>query len=496
MSLQRRLTRLRLPSPSPPSNPQPGLPITDERAAVLARRLRGLGELVPPPPAPVDPRVSELKSMIDALVSRQQASLRAPSPPVPAAPALHMPGERRQTDDGEVRVIDQFLEPDHHHGRTAVSGALAAMPQTVAKLALDSMLATVDPSRALYLDTETTGLSAGAGTIPFLTGLAWFEDGALVLEQLILDTPADEPAMLHWLSRRILASSCLITYNGKSFDWPLLMTRYVMNRIPAPPLDAHLDLLHCARRVYKRRLGVVRLVNVESEVLGFRRIDDIDGKEIPERYWAYIRGADASQLAPVIEHNANDLVALAALLGTMARRYEDTEADADPRDHVGLAQLAVRAAEPDRAASFAHLATEGSDDRAAIEGAIIAARLHQRGRRYDAARALLESVLPRACASTAPAVHLMLAKLYEHRVGDFDSADRHARLAADAERPEDFERRVERIKRRAARPPKVKRVEKRRSGSGQQALAIPGRSRPIAPADPPAARCDGPSLRS
>ncbi|HSI06085.1 MAG TPA: ribonuclease H-like domain-containing protein, partial [Myxococcota bacterium] len=112
----------------------------------------------------------------------------------------------------------------------------------------------IDFSRALYIDTETTGLSHGAGTLPFLIGMAWFDGTAVRVEQLVLRKPGEEGPMLEELAMRIASSSCIVSYNGKSFDWPLLRTRFVLNRMKVPEPEAHVDLLHCARRVYRRRL--------------------------------------------------------------------------------------------------------------------------------------------------------------------------------------------------------------------------------------------------
>ena len=123
----------------------------------------------------------------------------------------------------------------------------------MASLALDPRLAGVDFRRVLYLDTETTGLAGGTGTVPFLVGLAWFEERSLRVHQLFLRRLGEEAPMLRVLAERMAESSCLVTFNGKSFDWPLLRTRFVLNRVPVPAELPHLDLLHCARRVFKHR---------------------------------------------------------------------------------------------------------------------------------------------------------------------------------------------------------------------------------------------------
>ena len=113
--------------------------------------------------------------------------------------------------------------------------------------------------------------------------------------------------MLRRLGERIAAASCLVSYNGKTFDWPLLRTRFIMNRIPAPELPPHLDLLHCTRRVLKPSMGSVRLTEVERELLGFYREDDVDGALIPGLYLSYLRGGDPEPLSGVLEHNRHDL---------------------------------------------------------------------------------------------------------------------------------------------------------------------------------------------
>src|SRR5690606_20452066 len=139
-----------------------------------------------------------------------------------------------------------------------------ACPEMLALLALDPDVGTCDPSGALFLDTETTGLG-GAGSVAFLVGLGAFDArGRLVLEQLLLRAPEDEAALLDYLVGRLEQASLLITYNGKTFDMPLLGCRFVMHRIPAPKAIPHLDLLHVARRLHKERLGQCRLISLRS----------------------------------------------------------------------------------------------------------------------------------------------------------------------------------------------------------------------------------------
>ncbi len=453
MSLKRRLARLRSAGPgshvgSGTDGPPVDTPLVDA------------GSQIPEDEARVA-RVSKLRGLLSQMISDEKRRLRAKAEAAPPRPAEPLPGEEIQTPHGRMHRVRCYLEPAHHHGRVAVASALDACPRTLAKLALDPELAAVDPRRLLYLDTETTGLSGGTGTIPFLIGLAWFEDESLCVEQLLLKAPGEEAPMLARLAERIEAASGVVTYNGKSYDWPLLRSRFVMNRVPVQVPAAHLDLLHCARRVFKRRLGQVRLVNMEEQVLGMRRERDVDGAEIPDLFWEFVRGADGSTLAPVIEHNANDVIALAAILGTLAERYDRLAPEHEPADQLGVAAVAARAADADRARRYAEAAAEGGGPRDVTADALwLAAELARQRDDEPARRELLHRGLEAAGddALRAARFHLALAKLYEHRLRDLDAALVHAQATTAAEGAADRDHRVARIlrkldkaRRRAAR---------------------------------------------
>ncbi len=217
----------------------------------------------------------------------------------------------------------------------------------LALLALDPRLVSCDPARAVYIDTETTGLSGGAGTVPFLIGLAWFEEGgSLVVEQLLLRELGEETPMLERFVERVARASMLVTYNGKSFDLPLLATRLVLARRPALPEIAHLDLVHVARRIHRHRITQHTLKNIEAEVLGFQRTADISGGDVCSRYTHFLRTGDSSALIAVIDHNEWDIVAMAALVGL----YGEPLTGLGPIDWPGVARTVRRAAKAPLAA--------------------------------------------------------------------------------------------------------------------------------------------------
>jgi len=215
-----------------------------------------------------------------------------------------------------------------------------------------------DPTKWLFLDTETTGLAGGSGTYPFLVGIAWWDAGGLQVEQFFMRDFAEEHSLLHELAARLDQRPVLVTFNGKSFDWPLLENRFTMTRSMATPkLAVHLDLLHPARALWKLRLGSVRLVELEQHVLnatrlGWHREDDIASAMIPQYYFDYLRGGSCDPLVGVVRHNQMDLRGLAALFakinGFVAAQTNEP-GSVEGLDLFGLSRFFERRGAPDRA---------------------------------------------------------------------------------------------------------------------------------------------------
>jgi hypothetical protein len=183
-----------------------------------------------------------------------------------------------------------------------------------------------DPDQWLFLDTETTGLAGGSGTYAFLVGVAWWESGGLEIEQFFMREYSEERSLLFALRERIAEHPVLVTFNGKSFDWPLLETRYRMSRkISAPTPRAHLDFLHPARNLWRLRLGSVRLSELERRVLNWDRGTDVLSGQIPQIYFDYLRGGPPERLVPVLNHNQMDLRGLAALSSRILSLLSDAE---------------------------------------------------------------------------------------------------------------------------------------------------------------------------
>jgi hypothetical protein len=194
------------------------------------------------------------------------------------------------------------------------------------------------------LDTETTGLATAAGTVAFLVGLGWWEGDLFRQVQLLLPDHGEEPALLELIAERIPPDAWLVTYNGRGFDWPLLVTRFRMARRAAPEHAGHLDLLPLVRRLFRHRMADARLRTAEAELLGLHRVGDVEGWQIPGRYLDFLRGGPADPLVEVVRHNDQDVRSLAHLVGHVERGYADPEVRraAPPGDLAGLARAFAR----------------------------------------------------------------------------------------------------------------------------------------------------------
>ncbi|MFO0555477.1 MAG: ribonuclease H-like domain-containing protein [Polyangiaceae bacterium] len=393
--------------------------------------------------------------------------LRAPTPasqlgPTAPEPAISLIDSLFVRAAGTGAPLARRPTPQGHRvGAIPVWTARRADPNVLALLALDPSLADCDLERALYLDTETTGLMGGTGTVAFLLGLARFEPdvGDFVVEQLLLRGFADEPAMLEHLAARLESASVIVTYNGKAFDLPLLRTRAIMNRVGPLPERPHLDLLHVARRLHKHRLRACNLSRIEEHVLGRARVDDVSGADVAAIYYHYLRTGDVAALEPVVEHNRLDVVSMIALVGLYGEPLADWATNTPPRlaDHrkqlcategtrgaqerwgpategtrgaqerwglapgdlVAAARVAVRAGDLELAHRLAQAGIERGDEVAGLWARGDVARA-----RGDKAAALCdyESAALAAGEDTAPSLRLELAKLYEHHARAYEKA--------------------------------------------------------------------------
>jgi uncharacterized protein YprB with RNaseH-like and TPR domain len=348
---------------------------------------------------------------------------------------------------------------------------------------LRSLPEPIDPAGPfVFLDTETTGLGTATGTLPFLVGIGVWEASDFVVRQIVLPDHSDEPSYLSVLAEHIPADACLVTYNGRSFDWPLIVTRHRLHGRTPPPFSRHLDLLPLARTLWKHRLPDARLASVEAAICGVQRDHDLPGSMAPSRYLEYLRSGHGSYLRDVIEHNRQDVVSMALMLQVLARDLGSVVGDGGapasvhPGDLGGLGRAYVRNRLDDAALACFDAALERIVDAAqarryegiAVDRARVLTRLGQREEAEGAWHAIaLEG------GAFAGLAWLHVAKHREHDGRDFRAAlGATDRARAIAERRRLYGRRDHDVERDLAK--RVPRLRRRLAGVARPARARRG----------------------
>jgi uncharacterized protein YprB with RNaseH-like and TPR domain len=213
--------------------------------------------------------------------------------------------------------------PSHLQGNTALN--LSSPLKLISNWAGEERIGSHTPSQFAFIDTETTGLAGGSGTYAFMVGVGRFEDKGFRLAQFFMRDPGEEPALLHALEHFLAPCETIVSFNGKSYDLPLLQARYITNSWPFPlQQTAHLDLLHLARRLWRQRLPSRALSYLEEHILQQTRTEeDTPGWMIPQMYFDYLQTGDARPLKGIFYHNAMDILSLAALTNHIAHLLAD-----------------------------------------------------------------------------------------------------------------------------------------------------------------------------
>jgi hypothetical protein len=304
-----------------------------------------------------------------------------------------------------------------------VGGALARFvsiryPEVLNELAAGSVA---------FLDVETTGLSSGAGTLVFLVGIATVRADAVETQQFFLTEPALEAALLDRVAARLAECAALVTFNGRSFDVPMLVGRYDLHRMIDPTPRWHVDLLHLARRVWGRRLHRSNLTTLEARVLGLIREWDLPGSEVPERYFSYLRDRRADWILPVFEHNRRDLLTMVELAVRLGGMLTDggLTSDALPSDWLGVASLVEESSRAELARRCYEAALVGATPSERAEALLGLARLARNERDVGRTYELLATCAEFNVELAVPAC-IELAKLLEHHRREPAAALRYA----------------------------------------------------------------------
>lgn len=312
-----------------------------------------------------------------------------------------------------------------------------------------------DVRRALFLDTETTGLSGGAGTVAFLVGVGYIENSDFVVEQFLMPTYAHEGMLLEKIAALFPRFDSVVHFNGRSFDMPLLESRFTINRMRDRWKELEpLDLLYPSRRLWKIRLVSCRLSNIEERELGIRRENDIPGAEVPQRYFDFLKSGDMTLLNDVIDHNRQDIITLSLLLCRLLNDYGNPEALLVTEDQFSVGKALEKQGEMEQARRMYSLAAAPKpvlslkgliSEKYAGEANWRLFHLYRRNRAYDKAESILKNMIKRGQMGNLPKIEL--AKLYEHKLKRTDEALTIARSLLSVCRAEEREALEKRIKR-------------------------------------------------
>jgi uncharacterized protein len=383
--------------------------------------------------------MNNLRQIIEDINRKYDARPLLPPRRMPVEEFL--PGDEIETAFGRHFETEKLWEHHRYHGSADI-GALASLPEDL--LQTIGEMPSANPETWAFLDTETTGLSGGLGTCAFLVGVGRITKEGFRVRQFFMRSYTEEASLLDALSRYLRKFQVLITYNGASFDQPLLESRYRLNRAASPFTRLpHLDLLHSARRLWKLRFDSCRLVDLENQILGFERTGDIPGAMIPYVYFEYLRTKWIERLVPVFHHNALDILTLACLTGIVPNAFKDESSRTNGAELTGIARWLMEAGETDRALPlFRRAVDSGLRDDLLFRTLWDIAKLDQAGAQ-EIWTDLASSRNPyRVKALTA------LAKRAEHAEKDYAKALEFTRNALSFEPSQELEKREYRLKKK------------------------------------------------
>jgi len=366
-------------------------------------------------------------------------------------------GEEVANPFGSYYLVEYCYPLDYRHGQSRLDSILAVDWDRVAFVAKDDAVKALELGKTLFLDTETTGLAGGAGTYVFLAGVGFVQADQVIVRQYLMRDYHEETAMLFDLYRLIQQFDAIISFNGKSFDLPLIKDRFTLARFePLRKNYIHLDLLHAARRLWRDSLPSCSLDSLEAYILKVVRDRDIPGSEIPQRYFDFVRTKQAGLLVDILEHNRSDVLSLVTLVSSLdlmtAKPVAEIKSDSLCW---AIARLYIKDRQWHQAVDYLQRTISLAQSRASrclafTQLALIYRRLCQ----WEQAKAIWLMLVHengdiQACEE--------LAKYYEHVCKDFGKARQYAKrglalaLARDPSRIAAFEHRLKRLDRKLAR---------------------------------------------
>ncbi|WP_100402491.1 ribonuclease H-like domain-containing protein [Bacillus sp. FJAT-42315] len=302
-----------------------------------------------------------------------------------------------------------------------------------------------------FFDTETTGLGGGVGNTIFLLGYARVLADRVVVRQHFLPAPGNEVALYASFLEQVDYTT-LVTYNGKAFDWPQVKTRHTLVRdhVPKLPTFGHFDLFHASRRMWKHTMESVKLANVEKEILGIERQEDVPGFLAPMIYFDYLERRDPEGILKVMEHNEKDILTLITLYTHLSHHILQKNQDSTGRERIEVAKWLGYIGEKGKSTQAYQQIAENDSSVVGLEAKHALAFHYKRKKQWQEAIHLWNEVCENGSDLYKKEAHLELSKYYEHQAKDYPMALTHAQYAAEllAETNEMLSKRLNRIKRK------------------------------------------------
>jgi len=364
------------------------------------------------------------------------------SPPSPRPDLFRLPpvGKIIENDYGRVWMVETIYDIGYLHGHVELSDFIQSNSLELFDTVCNHENFTF--KKIAVFDTETTGLAGGTGTYPFIAGIGFWSNDSFIVRQYILRDFSEEPAQLKAFADDLTNCTCLLTYNGKSFDIPLMLTRYRINRLEIPFSDyPHLDLVHPCRRIYKRHFESFALSHLEIEILGYQRMDDVPSHLIPRIYFDYLQNRDDRLLLPILNHNRDDIVSLYLLAQETQRRVSLAIADGHNDDNLllSLAELFYKNKNLEKSNQLLERVKPQFCSKETLNDTLmLQAIIAKKTRNWDSAISLWQNMLRAGRFGIYP--HIELAKHYEHRLRDFNLA---LKMTQDAFKVIEIERELE-----------------------------------------------------
>ncbi len=386
----------------------------------LKERLNRLTSITPTRKEDRSQVIGDLRQKLDRLLEPKKIYRKKTVLPVEQL----VNGEVISTPDGETFQVKEYFPSHFRYGEMALAEILDIPTYPAHLLSRDERLKELDLRKALFLDTETTGLAGGTGTFVFMIGLGFFEGDGFLIHQFFMRDHSEERASLSLLKELLESFQFLVTFNGRHYDIPLLETRFILSRISSKVREMpNFDLLYPSRRIWKGAYDNCRLITLESQLLGMERVDDIPSEWIPYYYFEYLQTGDGSKIHRVFYHNQMDILSMVALAGRIHLVYHDPQA-ARPRkgvEHFALGRLFWEHGHPEKAISCFEIALNRCNEDLTWEVMRWLSVAFKKTGQSEKARSLWEEMASWPYKKdTFP--YIELAKYHEHRLKDFEGA--------------------------------------------------------------------------